>query len=285
MAGLNRNRWPLWIGIYIDGPKCEHDKNRIYKNGRGTYDKILKNLEILKSDYPDYFERNVSFNAVYNANSNLDNVINFFATLKTEFAPNLRVRFSFDPISKIECKDSKTEYSKKVDTIKDDYIKIKKTMSKQSNQESVYHILSSFLAPYFYPIKTRTYLKPSCINYTGVICKPGISKIFVDVYGNFHICEQIDNTFEIGNCLEGLCYDSVKEIYDDYKRAILWECQNCIARNFCTICFVPVGKNGKFKKNTICQKKRISFLNLLEEYYSIMEDLPIAFDELKLIEL
>lgn len=35
------------VQVSIDGTKDEHDKRRIYANGQGTYDKILKNLEIM----------------------------------------------------------------------------------------------------------------------------------------------------------------------------------------------------------------------------------------------
>ncbi len=34
-----------WIKITFDGDRCEHDKKRIYKGGRGTFDKIFSNLE------------------------------------------------------------------------------------------------------------------------------------------------------------------------------------------------------------------------------------------------
>lgn len=34
-----------WVKITFDGDKCEHDKKRIYSDGRGTFDKIFANLE------------------------------------------------------------------------------------------------------------------------------------------------------------------------------------------------------------------------------------------------
>lgn len=34
-----------WIKITFDGDRCEHDKKRIYKGGRGTFDQIFSNLE------------------------------------------------------------------------------------------------------------------------------------------------------------------------------------------------------------------------------------------------
>ena len=37
------------ISISIDGPKYLHDKNRVLRNGRGTFDQILSNLKLMQA--------------------------------------------------------------------------------------------------------------------------------------------------------------------------------------------------------------------------------------------
>src|SRR4029079_5487430 len=34
-----------WIKITFDGDQCEHDRRRIYKGGKGTFDEIFRKLE------------------------------------------------------------------------------------------------------------------------------------------------------------------------------------------------------------------------------------------------
>ena len=40
------NRWKcLRVGVSLDGCKKAHDMNRVYLNGKGSYDKVMENME------------------------------------------------------------------------------------------------------------------------------------------------------------------------------------------------------------------------------------------------
>jgi uncharacterized protein len=43
----------LYISISIDGTKNKHDSNRIYRNGQGSYDKVVENVKLWLSQFPD----------------------------------------------------------------------------------------------------------------------------------------------------------------------------------------------------------------------------------------
>lgn len=43
---INKNRSHLSIGITIDGTQQKHDMNRIYKDGRGSYNDVVKNISL-----------------------------------------------------------------------------------------------------------------------------------------------------------------------------------------------------------------------------------------------
>ncbi|HRR62580.1 MAG TPA: radical SAM peptide maturase, CXXX-repeat target family [Paludibacteraceae bacterium] len=47
-----KNHEHLSIGITIDGTKTKHDLNRIYKNGRGSYEDVVKNIPLWLSQFP-----------------------------------------------------------------------------------------------------------------------------------------------------------------------------------------------------------------------------------------
>jgi len=49
------------ILISIDGPKEIHDRYRVFKNGKGTFNCLIKNLRSMKSMYPEYYNRSFLF--------------------------------------------------------------------------------------------------------------------------------------------------------------------------------------------------------------------------------
>ena len=50
---IKDNHTHLSIGITIDGTKQKHDLNRIYKNGKGSYDDVVKNIPLWLEQFPN----------------------------------------------------------------------------------------------------------------------------------------------------------------------------------------------------------------------------------------
>ncbi|MBR4534426.1 MAG: radical SAM peptide maturase, CXXX-repeat target family [Bacteroidaceae bacterium] len=50
---IKDNHTHLSIGITIDGTKQKHDLNRIYKNGKGSYDDVVKNIPLWVEQFPN----------------------------------------------------------------------------------------------------------------------------------------------------------------------------------------------------------------------------------------
>jgi uncharacterized protein len=49
---VRKNREHLSIGITIDGTRAKHDLNRVYKNGKGSYDAVVKNIPLWLEQFP-----------------------------------------------------------------------------------------------------------------------------------------------------------------------------------------------------------------------------------------
>jgi uncharacterized protein len=47
-----KNHSHLNIGITIDGTRMKHDLNRVYKNGKGSYDDVVRNISLWLSQFP-----------------------------------------------------------------------------------------------------------------------------------------------------------------------------------------------------------------------------------------
>jgi uncharacterized protein len=50
---INKNHKHLSIGITIDGTRTKHDLNRIYKNGKGSYDNVVRNIPLWQEQFPN----------------------------------------------------------------------------------------------------------------------------------------------------------------------------------------------------------------------------------------
>lgn len=50
---INKNRSHVNVGFSIDGTKNKHDVNRVYPNGSGSYDDVVKNIPLWLSQFPD----------------------------------------------------------------------------------------------------------------------------------------------------------------------------------------------------------------------------------------
>jgi len=50
---IAKNSTHLSIGITIDGTRAKHDLNRVYKNGIGSYDDVVKNIPLWLKQFPD----------------------------------------------------------------------------------------------------------------------------------------------------------------------------------------------------------------------------------------
>jgi len=49
---IEKNRDHLSIGITIDGTQMKHDLNRVYKNGKGSYENVVRNIPLWLEQFP-----------------------------------------------------------------------------------------------------------------------------------------------------------------------------------------------------------------------------------------
>lgn len=52
---------------------------RIYRNGKPAYKTIVDNINIVKSSYPAFYKKNITFNAVLNDRNTIQGINDFFS--------------------------------------------------------------------------------------------------------------------------------------------------------------------------------------------------------------
>ncbi|NMB78639.1 MAG: radical SAM protein [Methanomicrobiales archaeon] len=256
------------IAISLDGPEAEHNRNRVYHDGSGTFADVIKNIRpIMDAGY-----KNCHAICVFDWKSDLFALQEFFNRAEVP-------RISF--ISLPNPNDGCTFYQR---FSREDYEKFLKTEAKafQSYNHQIRHSagVDSFFDQIFGLQAGRIlYSVPALIDGTSFMipytftCLPG-RKIYVDVDGNYHICERINHTFPICNIRTGLDFARIAKIVEDY-RSHLDLCPSCKVQKLCNICYCDFAGTGEFiPSSKICKNSNHDLIKGLERAFTIAENNP-----------
>lgn len=75
MDFLVENKFHLLISL--DGNE-KNDSYRVDKSGKPSFERVVRNVNLLRETYPDYFLTNVNFNSVFHNRSCMEEVYHFF---------------------------------------------------------------------------------------------------------------------------------------------------------------------------------------------------------------
>jgi len=265
------------ISISLDGPGEEHDRNRVFANGKGSFRKVFKNLMRIKEKDPYYYKTNVNILAVFDWKSDLKKIAQFFSENEDILPPVIRwqgVRADnttyYDQLSVMD----KKHFSDIFNECKKDYFK--QLTGKKSR--SIIRLLFDLEAK---RTLDRYHFRGNKV-YTAT-CLPGW-KLAVYPDGTFHMCEQINHYSPIGDCTNGIDFKKVKRILSDYYNQVVVRngCNKCIAQNLCNVCFSTCGQDSKFNAESICKATRKGLADQFAFYYSILEENPQAINKLKM---
>ncbi|WP_432664978.1 Cys-rich peptide radical SAM maturase CcpM [Wukongibacter baidiensis] len=269
---LVENNFKLLISI--DGPEEIHDKNRRFaSNNKGTFRIIMNNVKNIKSKYPSYAEKNISFSAVLDGTTDFKCTKDFFANYEEikDFRVNAsmisnsysnanieidenyliqqryeRFKIFLNRIGRLEEKDISSLFEKEFDNLK---IHIhERKLQKELNQKE----------------------------HPGGPCLPGVRKLFMDINGVFYPCERVSELSEpmkIGNISDGLDVNKIRNILN-IGQLSEDQCKNCWAYRFCYLCASHADDLSKFskeKKLGNCRNVRYSTEEKFKDYCTLIE--------------
>lgn len=270
---LVENNFSLFISL--NGNKCENDRLRIYSNGSGTYDSIMKNIALIYSKYPKYFDSNLKIISVF------DNGTDLFE-LKDFFEKNSLVKDKLSMLSKVidfhtnwyerySDKENK-KYKSQLKKLKEDFYN-----NLLTNNELNIISKKLFSLPYFNVLNRSTNIelskyKSSIQPFSGS-CIPG-TKIAVDYRGLLHMCEKVNSMTPIGNVEKWLDYDKISSIVNMYNKYLGTNCINCPVQRMCPVCYKDVIDNKgqcDFEQTNWCKLFIKDQIKVFSEIYSLME--------------
>lgn len=264
----------FFICISFNGYKEENDRLRIYKNGYGTFDDIIKNIEKIRKKNIDYFYNNCSVIVTYDIGTNIKQLYKYFIENK-KYLPKI------SRISRVSELYTSwySQYSKnQKDIFYNDFDELKRLFfTKMLNNEAIDQFLLNLFWYNYYVIINRPlnipieYFRNSLIPYTGT-CIPG-TKLAVDSKGLLHCCEKVNFKIPIGNVDRWIDYLLIKKIIENYNDVFKNSCKECSIRRLCPICFaLVIDENGEFKLDEkLCSTIKNNVINNFREIYSYFE--------------
>ena len=224
-------REDVQLMISLDGPKEIHDKNRIFPNGRGSFDTVMRNLDQLKAIAPEYAEK-VSFSMVMDPINDYDcinqitataNDHNFLASLVDKEYDEGELIYSEEYLWKSRYQDFLAFLS----------------MFNRYPSSGVSPIARGSIGSILTDMNNYQSSPPlRQIDAPSGPCTPGQLRLFVDVNGRFFPCERVSENSEatsIGTIGTGFDFDRAYKILN-VGNLTEKDCKKCWALRFCGMC-------------------------------------------------
>jgi len=270
----------FYILVSLDGPESTNDRYRLFKNGKGTFQTIMKNLEFLREYNNDYFSRRVSISSVLAPPfEDFDNILDFFSRDKTlsEISIKNKVRSSLvDASGTTFIEEFELEEGMKgLKRVHDRLIeRLKKSILRFSLP------LLSIEKSTVYPVLENLAKRPIQKLYDQIMplgaCHIGLRRAFVRTNGDFYICERSGDNYKIGHVDTGFDYERIAGYYRKLEE-VLDDCKNCWALNHCERCWVQLGDLDEFtgkKKEDFCSYNKGMIETAFKVYVELLKKDP-----------
>lgn len=257
------------LALSIDGEKNIHDKNRIYKNGKGTYDCVIAALNKLKNSDNPYINSPLGLTVL------TDETANYIRTLKHLVDIGFK-KVVLKPVKNITnekvnqeyVSSVKVRYKELVDFIKDELI--------NNRWKYILPIINS--ADFLGSLLIRLLLKQKTI----YRCDAGKSRYSILPNGEIYPCDYFSMLpeFKMGTLELGLD-DSKNKYWREISCLNVKKCSDCWARFICSgTCYYTMILNNGEPDEFECEIKKYLIEQLVGLIYSIREENQLIFKHL-----
>jgi uncharacterized protein len=271
--------------ISLDGNEY-NNSYRVFKDNMPAYQHILKNVNALRSKYPDYFESRVKFNAVFHNRNSVSDIHHYFKSQfdkvpsiselnPTGLTQHMRKEF-WKTYANIQASLAQVEDYSLVE--KDFFTRLPniRGMSAFIDQCSgfVFNDYNELLTV-GNEIKTG---KEEIRVPTGT-CFPFDRKVFITVNGKILPCERIGFQYGLGTVDENkveLDFEKIAETYNSYYDKLKDQCGSCANSEACFQCIFYLNpEKPEPKCSGLFNKKDLS--RFLSNQMSFLEENPLNY--------
>jgi radical SAM protein with 4Fe4S-binding SPASM domain len=242
------------VTVSIDGPMEEHDTNRIYANGSGSYEVVMKNISLLKAH-----QITTNLRATFNPKArNLVSIFDFFEKMALPYAYSFTLNSEYKSnAADTHFADNQFEVIDKELTKSMDYF-----VSKIANREHIFctEIISKLITIKHKQMRTHS-------------CEAGRTSLTVDENGSYFACQNMLPYRQsiLGNVNSGID-QAVRRKFMSKALRELSGCTRCAIRNLC-VGGCEVERINAYDKSgaQTCKLARIEWKNILYAYARITE--------------
>lgn len=232
------------ILISLDGNE-ENNSYRKFKNGMPSFNRLSKNLEYIRTKYPDYFERLISFNSVLHDRNSIQSIVEYikstYGKIPTigEMNPtgvNNHQRKSFDKMYK-SSDDSLNEA--------DDVELLLQTLGNKAKLYKMLHRYVQCYSSHYHEDYLDLLREKELRKLPTGTCIPFSRKVFITVNGEILPCERIPHDYIMGKIDESnvnIDYDRCAEIYNLLLSKMERKCETCFNKKGCVQCVYNLEK-------------------------------------------
>ena len=263
------------VMISFDGPKDLHDQNRVFHDGRGSFDVIIDNIKKIKEKYPIFFKR-IVFMSTVAPGTDLACVNDYFEA-DDILSDTMVTRNIVSP------------YSAKEEIVYDDLYGITDTYQHMKVLLAALGIYSKNKISKLYSTSlTEAEVFYLGLSKTGIFekyhpsgpCLPGVLRPFVDIAGNIFPCERVGEGSElmkIGHIDTGYDIDKADAVLN-VGRLTEAECKKCWNFLHCGLCVSACEGEKEFSRERRLKNCKISMNNTLNSLKIICLLLENGYD-------
>lgn len=247
----------FFVHVSLDGYEEIHDLNRVTIDGKPTHKVVINNIKSTLDLLPverygilltlDYQVSPLKLNQFFVDNPDLDmriNRINVVSGYNTNYYYNT---------------PEYTMYMQEVDELFEQYLK----------GEDVTNFINKFFESKFIRFEKRIHFS----DVTCSICNPLSSKLTIATDGSCHICEKINENYNIGNICEGLDRKKALQYYKNLMQLKKNHCSNCEVNGICNVCYAMINGDGNSFEisEKFCDNQKQDIKHWLKYYCTTLE--------------
>ena len=278
----------VYLQFSIDGDREVHDRKRRYKSsGRGSYERVVRNLERIHEFDPSYFEKHMRIKSVITLDTlDLDDEKFFDHPLLCALNDKGQVSIVFKETHYRDGEDS--DYFEHLGRIRRKLLARRRVrtldelLSRLNPRECVF-FHSEFGDFLDVQAVNAFYLASSTAVPFRKGCLMGCENAIVEPDGKILVCHKA-TSFVIGNVNEGgWDFDTIWEIYRGLHRD--WpECASCFVQRFCDLCFEKLDGGGvAASRRSFCDFTRKKYRIVFDTMLRVLEQNPALWGDFRAI--
>jgi uncharacterized protein len=241
MDYLKQHNFELLISL--DGDE-ENNGYRIYKNGKPGFKKIFANIKCLQETYPDYFERQISFNAVIHNKNSISQVHRFFKEQFQKIPSIGELNLNgIDPAHEEEFRQAYTNIDHSLQQAEQKKI-VEKDMFVQLPSLQAMSLFTHRYSGSMYTNYNDFLLDEAAhVRRPTATCYPFEKKIFMTTNGKLLNCERIGQADTLGWVDAEAVHIDNKEVAEIFNRTfdkVQEQCDSCCDSESCEMCIFTI---------------------------------------------